>query len=164
MSNILSLKFKNNFYKRNQCQRDFFLLHKDAKKSTEFLPDKLLGIFQASIPEWVSISYSRGSSQSRDWTSVSCISCIGRRILYHWAMWEVQDIYMGVFMYIFWILFHYGLPQDNEYSSLRYIVGTCCLSILYVVKWSCSVVSDSLQPHGPLTLLLYVVVSANPKL
>ena len=27
------------------------------------------GIFQARIPEWVAISYSRGSSLSRDWSS-----------------------------------------------------------------------------------------------
>ena len=32
--------------------------------------------------------YSRGSSQPRDWTHVSCVSCIGRQILYHWATWE----------------------------------------------------------------------------
>ena len=41
------------------------------------------GIFQARIPEWVTISYSRGSSQSRDWTHISFISCIGRWILYY---------------------------------------------------------------------------------
>ena len=41
------------------------------------------GIFQARILEWVAILYSRGSSQPRDWTRVSCISCIGRQILYH---------------------------------------------------------------------------------
>ena len=31
------------------------------------------GIFQASILEWVAISYSRESSQARDRTHVSCI-------------------------------------------------------------------------------------------
>ena len=40
------------------------------------------GIFQARILEWVAISYSRGSSQSRDQTHISCISCIGRRIFF----------------------------------------------------------------------------------
>ena len=43
------------------------------------------GISQARILEWVSISFSRGSSQLRDWT---CVSCIGRQILYHWATRE----------------------------------------------------------------------------
>ena len=41
------------------------------------------GISQARIQDWVAISSSRGSSQPRDQTQVSCISCIGRRILYH---------------------------------------------------------------------------------
>ena len=40
------------------------------------------GIFQVGILEQVDISCSRGSSQHRDRTHVSCVSCIGRRILY----------------------------------------------------------------------------------
>ena len=32
------------------------------------------GIFQARVPEWVSFSFSRGSSQPRDRTQVSCIA------------------------------------------------------------------------------------------
>ena len=36
------------------------------------------GIFQARILEWAAISSSRGSSQPRDRTNVSFISCIGR--------------------------------------------------------------------------------------
>ena len=39
------------------------------------------GISQAGILEWVAISFSRGSSQLRDQTHVSCISCTGRWIL-----------------------------------------------------------------------------------
>ena len=34
--------------------------------------------------EWVGIPFSRGSSQLGIRTQISCISCIGRRILYHW--------------------------------------------------------------------------------
>ena len=41
------------------------------------------GTLQARILEWVVISSSRGSSQPRDQTYVSYISCIGRQILYH---------------------------------------------------------------------------------
>ena len=43
------------------------------------------GIFQARTLEWVAISFSRGSSWPRVQTWVSCISCIGRWILYHCA-------------------------------------------------------------------------------
>ena len=39
------------------------------------------GISQAGILDWVAISFSRGSSQLRDQTHVSCISCTGRWIL-----------------------------------------------------------------------------------
>ena len=43
------------------------------------------GIFQVSILECVAISFSRGSSQSKDQTGVSWDSCIGRPNLYHCA-------------------------------------------------------------------------------
>ena len=46
------------------------------------------GISWARLPEWLAISFSSGSFQPKDWTQVSCI---GRQIIYHWAMWEVQD-------------------------------------------------------------------------
>ena len=36
--------------------------------------------FHARILKWVAICYSRGSSWPRDWTHVSCTSCIGRQI------------------------------------------------------------------------------------
>ena len=44
-------------------------------------PGRLLK-FQIRILAWVAISFSRGSSQSRDQTWVSYVSCIGRWILY----------------------------------------------------------------------------------
>ena len=38
-----------------------------------------------------------------------------------------------IYIYIHYhILFHYGLSQAVEYSSLCYTVGLCCLSILHV--------------------------------
>ena len=43
------------------------------------------GIFQAKLLEWVAISPSRGCSQPRDRT---CVSCIDKRILYYCATWE----------------------------------------------------------------------------
>ena len=46
------------------------------------------GIFQQRILEQVSISYFSGSSQSRDRSCVSWVSCIGRWILYHCATWK----------------------------------------------------------------------------
>ena len=40
------------------------------------------GVFQARIMQWVAIFFSRRSSQSRDQTHVSCVSCIGRQFIY----------------------------------------------------------------------------------
>ena len=46
------------------------------------------GILQARIPEWVTISSSRGSSPPRGGT---CVFFIGRQVLYHWATWEAPS-------------------------------------------------------------------------
>ena len=55
------------------------------------------GIFHPRIPEWVVISYSRGSSWPRDRI---CISCIGRLILYHSATWEALIKYIRNIKYL----------------------------------------------------------------
>jgi len=49
------------------------------------------GISQANTLEVGCISFSRGSSQSRDWTH---ISCIGRQVLFHWVTREAQASYL----------------------------------------------------------------------
>ena len=49
-----------------------------------------MGFSQARILEQVAIFYSRGSFRPKDWTLVSCISCIGRWILYHCTTWEAH--------------------------------------------------------------------------
>ena len=40
------------------------------------------GILQSRILEWVVISFSRGSSQHRDQTHISYVSCTGRQVPY----------------------------------------------------------------------------------
>ena len=50
------------------------------------------GIFQAGILDGVAISSSRGSSRLSDWTHITCVSCIGRQILYHCATWETHTL------------------------------------------------------------------------
>ena len=47
-------------------------------------------VLQASILEWVNVSSSRGSTWPRDWTLTSCISCLSRCTLYHWASSEAS--------------------------------------------------------------------------
>ena len=43
------------------------------------------GTSQAKILEWVAVTFSRGSSEPRDLTHVSCVSCIGR-----WALYQLS--------------------------------------------------------------------------
>ena len=54
-------------------------------------------IFQARILEWAAISSSRESSWPRDQIRISCVSWIGRQILYHCATWEINRV-CSVFM------------------------------------------------------------------
>ena len=72
------------------------------------------GISQAKTPEWVAISFSKGSSCPRDQI---CNSPVGWWILYHWATREAQR----------------GKLDNIKIQS---------------VQFSCSVVFDSLRPHG----------------
>ena len=49
-------------------------------------------------------------------------------------MYICVSIYAHTYIYIILhIFFHYGLSQDDEYSSLCSTVGLFCLSILYAI-------------------------------
>ena len=50
------------------------------------------GISQARILEWVAISSSRGSPLPKDWTWISCVSCIAGRFFTIWATREAPKI------------------------------------------------------------------------
>ena len=54
------------------------------------------GILQARMLEWVTMPSSRGSSQLRDWTCISYISCIDRQVDKHhlgsWIIVIVQSL------------------------------------------------------------------------
>ena len=52
------------------------------------------GILQARKLEWVAISFSRGYSQSRDWTQVSCIA--GKRI----NLWATREVDLILFLMV----------------------------------------------------------------
>ena len=67
------------------------------------LGSSVRGIFQAWVLEGVPISYSKGSSWARNWTHKSCISCIGRWILYYCATWPHPK--EGAIFFFFWRFF-----------------------------------------------------------
>ena len=46
------------------------------------------GISQTRILGWVAISFSKGSFRPRHQTCVSCVSCIGRWVLYQLSYWR----------------------------------------------------------------------------
>ena len=92
------------------------------------LPDSgIHGIFQARILEWAAISFSRGSSQPRDQTRVSCIA--DRRF----TIWATREASTKVIQFssvqllsrvrlfvIPWIAAHQAsLSTTNSRSSLR---------------------------------------------
>ena len=67
---------------RVKCQALWAHGHKDS------LPGSSVhGILQARVLEWVAISFSRGSSQPRNWTLVSCIA---GRFFTNWNTQSVQ--------------------------------------------------------------------------
>ena len=64
------------------------------------------GILQARILERVVMSCSRGSSWLMDQTCISCVSFIGRQILYHWAtsealLWNFRRLIFSFFFFLF---------------------------------------------------------------
>ena len=69
-------------------------------------------IFQAIILQQVAISFSRGFSWPRDQTWVSCISCVGRWILYHCYLGSPSVSTYLIFR------FHFFLPAFLRPSTL----------------------------------------------
>ena len=64
------------------------------------------GIISARTVEWVAISSSRGSFQSRDLTCISCGSWIGRWVLYRWDTWEA--LFLSSSHQNFWRSYRYS--------------------------------------------------------
>ena len=94
IKNSLQTKIEGNFLKLINCN-SVVLSHvwlfvspwtvsRQTPLSMEFSWPRIL--------EWDAISHCRGSSQPRDWIWVSCISCIGREILYSYATWKAKLI------------------------------------------------------------------------
>ena len=74
------------------------------------------GIFQATVLEWIAISFSRGSSQPRDQTLVSCI--VDR----HFTVWTTREIPMLFITTILSLLTGFIFPRltDIYHFCLRF--------------------------------------------
>ena len=104
------------------------------------------GISQARILEWVAVFYSKSSSWTRDWT---CISYIGRQILYHWATWEAQDSLLGTwfrFSSVTQLCLILCDPMNHSTPGLP-VHHQLLESTQTHVHW----VSDAIQPSHPLS-------------
>ena len=109
------------------------------------------GIFQARILEWVAISFSRRSSWSRGWTQVSCIA----GILYHLSHHGIPLFLCGLcqlktksLKFYSAEYHHFAFISDKRNFWLwnfRWIYLS--FSTFSSVRFSHSVLSDSLQPH-----------------
>ena len=89
--------------------------------------------------EWIAIPFSRGSSQPRDQTWVSCI---GRQTLYHLSH-QGSPSFICLF---FQILSPYRLSQNIEHSSLCYKVGPYQL----FHTWYCLVAKSCMTLCNPM--------------
>ena len=99
-----------------------------------------MAISQARIVEWVAVSLSRGSSQPRDWTHVSCTA------LYHRAIREDQLPNKSLFsatsiLIIVWqlctIVYEYGMQVLIFGSCLNILVQFKCyfLTMIPSIHW-----------------------------
>ena len=97
------------------------------------------GILWAGIQEWVAISFSRGVSQPRDWTQVSCIA--GRRFNI-WATREAQGVCRCV-----------DLSQAFLFCSIDLYFCLCASTILSWWLYPCTC-----QPY---MIIFYVSLTSN---
>ena len=77
------------------------------------------GILQARIMEWLAIPFSRGSSQPRDWTQVSCIT---GRFFTIWATWKSLNYthththtHTHIYIHIHIYIYSYWKPIKNHW-------------------------------------------------
>ena len=95
------------------------------------------GILQARIPEWVAISFSRGSSWPRNWTQVSCLA---GRFFTNWATSLL-------------LLMHIGIPKAWHCTRRAASGSPSCTCLEVTTQEFCvcagcaSVMSDSWRPH-----------------
>ena len=66
------------------------------------------GIFQARILGWVVMLSFRGSSLPRDWTHVSSVPCIGRRVLYHYPPGYLVSDFKNILQVIWMCMQNWG--------------------------------------------------------
>ena len=87
-------------------------------------------ILQTRILEWIVFPFSRGSSQPRDWTQVSCIA---GGFFTNWAMREAQGRWKwSIFSLLQWVILQY-VPCCNCILNTKLGIGSM------VCYWYCGI-------------------------
>ena len=104
------------------------------------------GILQARILEWVAFPFSRGSSQPRDWTQVSCIA---GRFFTIWATREAP-IPLSVSQFSHSVVSDFLQPHESQHArppcplpTPRVYSNSCPLS-----RWCHPTISSSVLPFS----------------
>ena len=84
------------------------------------------GILQARILEWVAMFSSRVSSLLRDQTRISCVSYIGRQVLYHRVTWGAQK-------WVWWVL--KKVNMELLYNTAISLLGMYPKGLKAGTKW-----------------------------
>ena len=112
------------------------------------LPDSsVIGVLLAKIPEWIAISSSRGSSQSRDWTCISYVSWITGRFLTTepWLSLKPKVILLKTYLNILLLL----TTVIQRYQGCLHLLSAwrkCCGLVCYSASLPNS--SSCSQPLG----------------
>ena len=86
-------------------------------------PSSVHEVLQGRTLEWVAMPSSRGSSQPRDQTHISYVSCIGRQFLYHHHHLGRPQLCIYIYLFFLKILFPFRLLHNIKQHSLCYTVG-----------------------------------------
>ena len=114
------------------------------------------GISQERTLAWVAISSSRDSSRPKDRTLVTCVSCIGKWVLYHWATGKTLAFsqlfifrsFLGGFKYPLTFYLPLGTTPYVRFLENTYTQATftcCCCS----VAQSCPTLWDPMDCSTP---------------
>ena len=129
------------------------------------------GILQARILEWVAFPFSRGSSQLRDWTQVSCIA---GGLFTSWAtreawwpqqsyhMLQICRAYISQDLIMDWRELIHRRPQHLlplRIPKLFTFTKACCLSPSLLTSFSSA--AQSSTPQNPLALGFVLVVNSS---
>ena len=94
-------------------------------------------IFQTRILEWVAIFYFKEPFQPRDENLISCVSCMGRWILYSCITWESQSITFTDYIILHHIVFFKTFPYKDIIRVLNIVTIKDYIRFSSVQLFSC---------------------------